>query len=105
MAKPLVDDELWALIEPILPAPKPRNFRYPGRKPLPNRAMLNGIIFVLKTGIRWIDLPAELGSWLRQGVPRATARLARGGGVGSLARGAPGRVASRREDRLEPRGD
>ena len=55
MAKPLVDDELWALIEPILPAPKPRNFRYPGRLPLSNRAVLNGIIFVLKTGIRWID--------------------------------------------------
>ena len=34
MAKPLVDDELWALIEPILPAPKPRHFRYPGRLPL-----------------------------------------------------------------------
>ena len=60
MAKPLVDDKLWALIEPVLPAPKPRNFRYPGRKPLSNRAVLNGIIFVLKTGIRWIDLPAEL---------------------------------------------
>ena len=43
-----------------MPPPEPRNFRYPGRKPLPNRAVLNGIIFVLKTGIRWIALPAEL---------------------------------------------
>ena len=41
--------------------PKPRNFRYPGRQPLSNRAVLNGILCVLKTGIRWIDLPAELG--------------------------------------------
>ena len=75
MAKPLVDDELWALIEPILPAPKPRHFRYPGRLPLSNRAVLNGIIFVLKTGIRWIDLPAEL-AWkaAAQPVPRADAR-------------------------------
>src|SRR4051812_26039307 len=41
MSKPLIDDRLWKLIEPILPAPKPRNFRYPGRLPLPNRAVLN----------------------------------------------------------------
>lgn len=61
MAKPLVDEGLWMLIEPILPPPKPRNFRHPGRLPLPNRAVLNGIIFVLKTGIRWMDLPSELG--------------------------------------------
>ena len=72
MAKALVDDELWALIEPILPAPKPRHFRYPGRRPLSNRAVLNGIIFVLRTGIRWIDLPAELG---RGGGKRCRERL------------------------------
>jgi transposase len=60
MSKPLIDDELWALIEPILPPPKPRRFRYPGRQPLSDRAVLNGIIFVLKTGINWNDLPAEL---------------------------------------------
>ena len=61
MAKPLIDDRLWELVKPILPSPKPRHFRYPGRRPLSNRAVLNGIIFVLKTGIRWIDLPTELG--------------------------------------------
>ena len=61
MAKPLVDDELWAVIEPLLPAAKPRRFRFPGRKPVDNRCALTGIIFVLKTGIGWEDLPQEMG--------------------------------------------
>jgi len=61
MAKPLIDDELWAVIEPLLPAPKPRRFRYPGRKPIDNRRALAGIVFVLKTGMGWEDLPREMG--------------------------------------------
>jgi hypothetical protein len=61
MGRQIVDDELWALIEPLLPAAKPRRFKYPGRKPVPDRAALTGILFVLKTGIRWRDLPAEMG--------------------------------------------
>ena len=61
MAKPLVDDELWAVIEPLLPAAKARRFRFAGRKPVDNRRALTGIIFVLKTGIGWEDLPQEMG--------------------------------------------
>ncbi len=61
MAKPLLDDELWNLLEPLLPAPKPRRARYPGRKPISNRQALTGILFVLKTGIPWEELPQELG--------------------------------------------
>ncbi|MDQ0627158.1 transposase [Paraburkholderia graminis] len=61
MGKPIIDDELWTLIEPLLPPAKPRRFKYPGRKPVPDRAALTGILFVLKTGIRWRDLPAEMG--------------------------------------------
>ena len=61
MAKPLVSDELWARIEPLLPPEKPRRFRFPGRRPIDRRNVLTGIIFVLKTGIAWDDLPAELG--------------------------------------------
>ncbi len=61
MAKQLVSDELWELIHPLLPPPKPRRFRFPGRKPLDNRKALTGILFVLKTGIPWEDLPAEMG--------------------------------------------
>ncbi|WP_155836895.1 IS5 family transposase [Paraburkholderia mimosarum] len=61
MGKPIMDDELWALIEPLLPPPKPRRFKYPGRKPAADRAALTGILFVLKMGIRWRDLPSEMG--------------------------------------------
>jgi transposase len=61
MAKPILDDDLWELIEPMLPPPKPRRFRYPGRKPITNRQALTGIIFVLRTGIPWELLPKEMG--------------------------------------------
>ena len=61
MSKPLIPDGLWQEIEPLLPPLKPRRFRFPGRKPLDRRKVLSGIVFVLKTGISWDDLPAELG--------------------------------------------
>jgi transposase len=61
MARPLLDDELWNVIEPILPPPKPRRFKCPGRKPLDRRKTLTGVLFVLKTGIPWEDLPQEMG--------------------------------------------
>lgn len=61
MAAPLVPDDLWAIIEPLLPPPPPRRFRYPGRKRIPDRACLTGILFVLKTGIPWEHLPQEMG--------------------------------------------
>ena len=61
MAKPILDDELWALIEPLLPPPKARRTRYPGRKPLDDRAVLTGILFILQTGLRWDLLPREMG--------------------------------------------
>jgi transposase len=61
MAKPLLDAALWELIEPLLPAPKARRLRFPGRKPIENRKALTGILFVLKTGIGWEDLPQEMG--------------------------------------------
>src|SRR5262245_55037208 len=61
MAAPLLPDVLWERIEPLLPPLKPRRFRFPGRKPLTHRQALTGILFVLRTGIRWNDLPCELG--------------------------------------------
>lgn len=59
MGKLLVPDELWERIEPLLPVhvPKP----WGGRPPVPNRVALSGILFVLRTGIPWEDLPQELG--------------------------------------------
>lgn len=56
----IVSDELWERIEPLLPK-KERRFRYPGRKRLPDRQALQGILFVLHTGIAWRHLPLELG--------------------------------------------
>src|SRR5438128_549112 len=61
MAKPLLPESLWERLETYLPPPKPRRYRFPGRKPLSNRQALTGILFVLRTGIRWNDLPQELG--------------------------------------------
>src|SRR3954471_6967887 len=55
-----IDDELWAEVEPLIPT-RPRRRRYPGRKPLPDRLVLNGILHVLHTGIAWEDLPQEYG--------------------------------------------
>ena len=59
MATSLVSDELWQLIQPLLPpeTPRPRG----GRPRVPDRAALEGILYVLKTGIGWEHLPRELG--------------------------------------------
>jgi len=59
MAKPLVSDELWAVIEPLLPPPPPRPKG--GRPRVSDRAALTGILFVLKTGTPWEMLPPEMG--------------------------------------------
>src|SRR5215217_7474157 len=56
----IVPDGLWERIAPLLPPPKPRRYRYPGRRPIDDRAALGGIVFVLKTGINWSQLPAGL---------------------------------------------
>ena len=59
MGKPLLSDDLWYIIKPLLPQPKPRRFRYPGRNPVADRRFVTGILFVLKTGIPWEDLPSK----------------------------------------------
>ncbi|MEU6289878.1 IS5 family transposase [Streptomyces sp. NPDC046988] len=55
----IVSDELWSLIEPLLPKPGPK--RVEGRPRVPDRQALCGILFVLHTGIQWEYLPQELG--------------------------------------------
>ena len=82
MAKPILDDSLWEVVKPLLPLPKKRRRRYPGRKPIDNRKALCAILFVLKTGLPWEYLPQELGwgsgmtawrrlhAWQKQGVWR-----------------------------------
>jgi transposase len=53
--KRLVSDSLWQLVEPMLP-------RRTGRaRRLDDRAVLEGILYVLKNEIAWYELPRELG--------------------------------------------
>jgi transposase len=56
----IVSDGLWERFEPLVPKTE-RRFRYPGRRRLDDRAALQGILFVLHTGIAWRHLPPELG--------------------------------------------
>ena len=77
----IVSDALWERIEPLLPTVE-RRVRFPGRRRLPDREALQGILFVLHTGIAWRHLPLELGfgsgstcyrrldEWQRAGVGR-----------------------------------
>lgn len=53
-------DSLWERVQPLLPERPPRRRLYPGRKPCDDRAALAGIVFVLKTGIGWNQLPRML---------------------------------------------
>jgi transposase len=59
MARRLVDDGLWEVFEPVLPKHTPSEWG--GRPRTPDRAALTGIVFVLRTGIPWEYVPAELG--------------------------------------------
>lgn len=59
MLSPLVSDELWQIIEPLLPS-APLRLKG-GRPPISARAALTGILFVLRTGIPWEMLPMEMG--------------------------------------------
>ena len=51
-----VKDEQWAVVEPLLPKP-PRRADGKGRPRVDDRAILNGILWVLCTGAPWHDMP------------------------------------------------
>ena len=60
MARKLLPDDLWAVIEPLTPPTPPPGPK--GSRPrLGDRRALTGILFVLRTGLPWEDLPAESG--------------------------------------------
>ncbi len=59
MSKELVSDELWQIIKPLLPT-EPSKAKG-GRPRIPDRAVLSGIVFVLRSGIPWRMLPKEMG--------------------------------------------
>ena len=72
----LLTDAQWEKIRPLLPQrpPRPRG----GRPPAPDRKVLEGILWILRSGARWQDLPEEFPSpstcwrrlrdWEEQGV-------------------------------------
>ena len=78
MSRPLLPDDLWSEIETLFPAyvPSPDG----GRPPKDTRRVLTALLFILKTGIGWKDLPTEafgvsyktctrrLGEWTELGV-------------------------------------
>src|SRR4051794_37783982 len=57
----LISDELWALVEPLIPPQPPAVHGRTGRPRPSDRDVLEGIAFVLSTGIGWAKLPVELG--------------------------------------------
>ncbi|WP_407571575.1 IS5 family transposase [Deinococcus altitudinis] len=59
MVEKLVPDGLWALVFPLIPSPPPRPRG--GRPPLPPRRVLAGILYILRWGLPWRQLPTSLG--------------------------------------------
>ncbi len=59
MRAKLISDEVWDEIKQLLPPapPKPAG----GRPPIGDREVLTGVLFVLRTGIPWEELPGEMG--------------------------------------------
>ena len=51
-------DEQWEKLEPLLPPQKPRT----GRPNKDHRTIINGILWILKTGAQWEDLPERYSS-------------------------------------------
>lgn len=51
-------DEQWAQIEPLLPRRAAT-----GRPPTDHRQIVNGILWILRTGAPWRDLPERYGPW------------------------------------------
>jgi len=73
---PELTDEMWAQLAPLLPEPQPSPNG--GPKPIPNRPVVEGILWVLRNGARWKALPLgypspstcwrRLAQWEQQGV-------------------------------------
>jgi transposase len=52
-----VTKEEWAVLEPLLRFPQRRDGR--GRPPQDTRAVLNGVLWILRTGAQWRELPGR----------------------------------------------
>src|ERR671917_15199 len=62
-------DAQWAILAPLFPKPRMRRDRRgrPWRDP---RDVLNGILWILRTGAPWKDLPDRYPRWVREGTLR-----------------------------------
>ena len=100
MAEPLVPDALWTLIAPLLPErpPRPKG----GRPPLDDRRALEGIVFVLRTGIPLGEPAQGPGLRLRHDLLAALVRLASVRGLRAAPPRAAGPARPRERDRLVP---
>ena len=58
MSRHELTDEQWAVIEPLIPKKQSKR----GRPRADDRKTLNGILYVLKTGCAWEDVPRQYGS-------------------------------------------
>lgn len=54
-----LNDEQWELVKPHIRKSKAKT----GRKPKDPRVMLNGVLWILRTGAPWRDLPERFGKW------------------------------------------
>jgi putative transposase len=55
----VISDEFWGVVEPLLPSDVGRR----GRRFVDHRRILEGIVWLFRTGAPWRDLPADFGSW------------------------------------------
>ena len=59
MTRTILTNRQWRLIEPFLPG----KATDPGRTGADNRSTLEGILWVIRTGAPWRDMPKEFGHW------------------------------------------
>lgn len=58
MVRHCLTDEQWGMISDLFPKPKAT-----GRPPVDRRQVVNGILWIMRTGAPWRDLPSEFGKW------------------------------------------
>ena len=58
MVRHCLTDDQWALIADLFPGPKKT-----GRPPVDRRTVVNGILWIMRTGAPWRDLPEDFGKW------------------------------------------
>jgi transposase len=69
----VLSDDMWARVEPLLPCSAGRR----GRPFRDHRQVIEGVLYRLRTGVPWRDLPVEFGPW--QTVWKRHARFSRDG--------------------------